>query len=161
METLFSMGASRGTTAPGGDREPDSDDRRQFQAPDAPPHTDRARSQHQQPPSCVNRGCRSGAGHSRRRPGMTQNMPNNSETSRQVTIKATHIGRKAGSQALRHVYFTVDPGEFVAIEGLPVRANRRSFMCSVDLLRRPRAQTERSMLRDRHGQLRNCSFLPI
>src|SRR5260370_8021525 len=80
------------TTSPGSDSEPHTDDRRKLQALDPTSHSDRAGSQRQQPSSGLDRSRRSGTGQPRDRARMTPDTTNNSETLRQIAIKATDEG---------------------------------------------------------------------
>jgi hypothetical protein len=77
------------TTDPGSDSKPHTDDRRKLQALDPTSHSDRAGSQRQQPSSGLDRSRRSGTGQPRDWARMTPDTTNNSETLRQIAIKAT------------------------------------------------------------------------
>ncbi|MDT7813667.1 MAG: hypothetical protein QOJ42_3583 [Acidobacteriaceae bacterium] len=79
----------------GSDSKPHTDDRRKLQALDPTSHSDRAGSQRQQPSSGLDRSRRSGTGQSRDWARMTPDTTNNSETSRQIAIKATPLRARA------------------------------------------------------------------
>src|ERR1035438_3071617 len=81
--------ASRRTPPPGSDRDSSTNDGRQFQTPDSPPHSNRTSSHCQRPKPCVSRGRRSSQRQPGDRPRLTQTTPNNSEIPRQIIIKAT------------------------------------------------------------------------